>query len=64
MRLHCHQSTVRGECDRCGRTTQALHMSEEIHGWYCANCCPICSQADARHKRGKFTRPKDAERAA
>jgi hypothetical protein len=40
----CHVSkTVKGECDTCGRTVEHLHMPEEVHGWYCALCCPVCS---------------------
>ncbi len=22
-----------------------LHMPEELHGWYCAECCPACKEA-------------------
>jgi hypothetical protein len=40
----CHISKkVTGECDECHRTTDQLHMPEEVHGWYCSHCCPVCS---------------------
>jgi len=43
MQNLCHISkNVKGECDTCGRTVEHLHMPEEIHGWYCAACCPVC----------------------
>jgi hypothetical protein len=41
----CHISKkVQGECDKCGKSVEHLHMPEELHGWYCAACCPVCSQ--------------------
>ena len=41
--MGCHLSKkVRGECDTCGIVPPQLHMPEEIHGWYCASCCPVC----------------------
>jgi hypothetical protein len=47
MNSLCHVSTkVKGECDVCHRTGQALHMPEEVHGFYCAQCCPICSRRE------------------
>lgn len=40
----CHLSkTIRGTCDKCGNVAEVLHMPEEIHGWYCERCCPVCS---------------------
>ena len=42
MAPQCHISKVKGQCDRCGKTSDNLHMPEEIHGWYCAQCCPLC----------------------
>jgi hypothetical protein len=44
MTTLCHISkTVKGECDTCHRTVEHLHMPEEVHGWFCAHCCPVCS---------------------
>jgi hypothetical protein len=45
----CHVSKkVTGECDGCGRTTDQLHMPEELHGWFCARCCPVCHEQQVR----------------
>jgi hypothetical protein len=33
---------VKGCCDICGNWPNRLHMPEEVHGWYCAQCCPVC----------------------
>jgi hypothetical protein len=45
----CHISKkVTGECDECHRTTDQLHMPEEVHGWYCAHCCPVCHEQQVR----------------
>ncbi len=44
MRPNCHISErVRGCCDVCGNWPNRLHMPEELHGWYCAQCCPACN---------------------
>lgn len=41
--MGCHLSKkVRGECDKCGIVPSQLHMPENVHGWYCASCCPVC----------------------
>jgi len=41
----CHVSKIaKGDCDACGQATDALHMPEELHGWYCAKCCPVCAE--------------------
>lgn len=46
----CHISKlVKGECDTCGQTTEHLHMPEEVHGWYCAKCCPVCNEEQLRN---------------
>jgi hypothetical protein len=43
MRPLCHISErVRGCCDICGNWPNRLHMPEDVHGWYCAKCCPVC----------------------
>lgn len=43
MRPNCHISErVKGCCDVCGNWPNRLHMPEEMHGWYCAACCPAC----------------------
>jgi len=43
MRPNCHISErVKGCCDICGNWPNRLHMPEELHGWYCAACCPAC----------------------
>lgn len=49
MTTLCHISkTVSGECDACHRPVDHLHMPEEVHGWYCAHCCPVCSVHQVR----------------
>jgi hypothetical protein len=41
--MSCHLSKrVKGECDKCGIVPPQLHMPEDVHGWYCAACCPVC----------------------
>jgi len=43
MRPNCHISErVKGCCDICGNWPNRLHMPEDLHGWYCAACCPAC----------------------
>jgi hypothetical protein len=51
MTRPCHISKIaRGECDICRCSTDALHMPEELHGWYCAKCCPVCADATEQVK--------------
>jgi hypothetical protein len=39
----CHISErLKGCCDTCGEWPAKLHMPEELHGWYCGDCCPAC----------------------
>lgn len=39
----CHISErLKGCCDTCGEWPGKLHMPEELHGWYCSDCCPAC----------------------
>jgi len=44
VRPNCHISErVKGCCDLCGNWPNRLHMPEEMHGWYCSHCCPVCN---------------------
>ncbi len=57
----CHISkSVKGECDTCGKTVDHLHMPEELHGWYCEACCPVCSEERLRLQRQKDRQVKVA----
>jgi hypothetical protein len=43
MESNCHISErLKGCCDTCGEWPSKLHMPEELHGWYCTDCCPAC----------------------
>jgi hypothetical protein len=43
METACHISQrLKGCCDTCGEWPGNLHMPEELHGWYCSDCCPAC----------------------
>jgi hypothetical protein len=43
MRPNCHISErVKGCCDICECWPAYLHMPEDLHGWYCPDCCPAC----------------------
>jgi hypothetical protein len=51
MRPNCHISErVKGCCDICGNWPNRLHMPEEVHGWYCGHCCPVCNAQPAAQK--------------
>ncbi len=39
---------VYGECDHCKTWTERLHMPEEMNGWYCSQCCPVCLNKEAQ----------------
>jgi len=48
MTANCHISErLKGSCDICGRWPDRLHLPEELHGWYCPNCCPACKPKPA-----------------
>ncbi len=52
MEQRCHQSKkVHGTCDVCGRDVEVLHMPEEIHGFYCEKCCPVCAEGEQVQRR-------------
>jgi hypothetical protein len=39
----CIQSRrLSATCDTCGAHPAVLHLPEEVHGWYCPRCCPVC----------------------
>ena len=43
-----------GTCDVCGYVARPIHMPLEIHGFYCADHCPVCAaiaQAVTAQKR-------------
>jgi len=65
MRPNCHISErVKGCCDVCGNWPNRLHMPEEMHGWYCAACCPACkaqpfAQPQPQAQQPQSDRPED-----
>ncbi len=66
MRPNCHISErVKGCCDICGNWPNRLHMPEEVHGWYCTHCCPVCNAQPAAHQPdAPESRDDSASRAA
>ena len=40
--------SVRAPCDTCGRRPLVLHMPTIRGGWYCSDCCPVCSAKTAK----------------
>ncbi len=62
MRPNCHISErVKGCCDICGNWPNHLHMPEEVHGWYCAHCCPVCNAQPAAQPQPE-NEPREAEK--
>jgi hypothetical protein len=66
MRPNCHISErVKGCCDVCGNWPNRLHMPEELHGWYCAACCPACkADAVAQQQPQAEQQPQEHDQAA
>jgi hypothetical protein len=63
METTCHISErLKGCCDTCGEWPGKLHMPEELHGWYCADCCPACHPELLRPPR--LSQFESAQRAA
>jgi hypothetical protein len=64
MKDNCHISErVKGCCDICGDWPSLLHMPEELHGWFCSNCCPACNPKTAL-KKTQAAQQEPAHRAA
>ena len=39
-------------CDRCGKVCEPVHMPQRLHGFYCAEHCPVCGDGAARRLPG------------
>ena len=69
MKPNCHISErLKGSCDVCETWPGRLHMPEDVHGWYCEKCCPVCNpklasrprQAEPREQSEGVTAPQVA----
>ena len=64
MKSDCHVSErLQACCDVCREWPERLHMPEEIHGWYCARCCPAC-KLRAQEQQAQPTHPDSEHQAA
>jgi len=66
MKPDCHISErLKGCCDACGAWPNRLHMPEDVHGWYCPECCPVCKpQAITQQPQPTETSADPAHQAA
>jgi hypothetical protein len=48
-------SSFSGSCDTCGQHVIGLHMPTRIHGWFCAQCCPVCGEGEQEPATAKAT---------